>query len=145
MLTLSARGEVAATTAVAATLDRFHAAAAAAEFETYFDQFAPEGVFIGTDATERWTVAEFKAYAKPHFDRGKGWTYQPTDRHIVMSADGRHASFDELLTHASLGVCRGTGVLRRIGDVWKIEQYVLTIPIPNDIVGDVVKRIRGDS
>jgi hypothetical protein len=37
--------------------------------------FAPDGIFIGTDATERWTVAEFKAYAKPHFDKGRGWTY----------------------------------------------------------------------
>jgi hypothetical protein len=45
--------------------------------------------------------------------------------------------------HASrLGRCRGTGVLRRVGGVWKIEQYHLAIPIPNALADEGVKRIR---
>jgi hypothetical protein len=40
------------------------------------------------------------------------------------------------------GSARGTGVLRRIGGVWKIEQYHLTIPVPNALADEVVKRIR---
>lgn len=128
--------------AINAVLDGFHHAAAAARFDAYFDAFAPDGVFIGTDATERWTVAEFKAYARPHFDAGHGWTYTPTERHVNVAADGAHASFDERLTNTSLGLCRGTGVLRRVGDAWKIEQYVLTIPIPNALADQVVAQIR---
>src|SRR5271168_3840018 len=58
-----------------ATLDDFHAAAAAADEARYFGHFAADGVFLGTDATERWTVDAFRAYAKPHFDAGRGWAY----------------------------------------------------------------------
>ena len=123
-------------------LDRFHGAATKARFDEYFASFTPDGVFIGTDASERWTVEQFKAYAKPHFDKGRGWTYTVVERHLNVSVDGRHASFDELLDNTSLGRCRGTGVLRRVNDQWRIEQYHLTIPVPNDLAGEVVKRIR---
>jgi hypothetical protein len=123
-------------------LDQFHRAASKASFDEYFGLFAPDGVFLGTDATERWTVAQFKAYAKPHFDKGRGWTYTKVERHINVSADDRHASFDELLDNAELGRCRGTGVLRRVDRAWKIEQYHLTIPVPNALAKDVVAKIR---
>ena len=125
-----------------ALLDAFHRAAANAKFDEYFGLFAADGIFIGTDATERWTVDDFKAYAKPHFDKGRGWTYVVVARHVNVSDDDRHASFDELLDNADLGRCRGTGVLRRVGGGWKIEQYHLAIPIPNALADEVVKRIR---
>lgn len=123
-------------------LDQFHRAASKASFDEYFGLFAPDGIFIGTDATERWTLPQFKAYAKPHFDKGRGWTYVKVERHINVSADDRHASFDELLDNAELGRCRGTGVMRRVEGAWKIEQYHLTIPVPNELAKEVVGRIR---
>ncbi len=129
-------------TAVAAVLDRFHAAAARADSETYFSLFAPEGVFLGTDASERWTVAEFRAYALPYFSRGQGWTYVPQARHVVLAPQGDIAWFDELLESKSYGVCRGTGVLRQIDGRWKICQYHLTLPIPNALAPKVVLLIR---
>ena len=43
--------------AVRAVLDDWHAAAAASDEARYFDHFADDGVFLGTDATERWGVA----------------------------------------------------------------------------------------
>lgn len=129
---------------ISAVLDTFHQAASKAQFDRYFGLFAPDGVFIGTDASERWTVAQFKAYAKPHFDQGKGWTYTVVERHVNPPAGSDHASFDELLDNASLGRCRGTGVLRKIGSEWKIEQYHLTIPVPNALADGVVKMIRAE-
>ena len=36
----------------------------------------------------------------------------------------------------------GTGVVRKIGDTWKIAHYNLTIPIPNDLAKSVVEMIR---
>jgi hypothetical protein len=129
--------------AIGRLLDHFHRAASAARFDDYFGLFAPDGVFIGTDASERWTVDQFKAYARPHFDQGRGWTYLVRERHVNVSSDGRHASFDELLDNARLGRCRGTGVVRLIGADWKIEQYHLAIPIPNELADAVVHRIRG--
>jgi ketosteroid isomerase-like protein len=125
-----------------AVLDDFHAAAAAADGARYFGHFAKDGVFLGTDATERWTVDAFKAYAKPHFDAGKGWTYTPTERHVDVDAEGRYAWFDELLENAKLGVCRGSGVLRREGGEWKVVQYNLTIPVPNSLALKVAEEIR---
>jgi hypothetical protein len=127
---------------VAETLDHFHQAASKADAATYFDLFAPEGVFIGTDATERWTVEEFKKYAMPHFSKGKGWTYVPKSRHIDLAPGGDVAWFDEILESKSYGTCRGSGVLRRINNQWKISQYHLTIPVPNELAESVVKMIR---
>src|SRR5688572_14940434 len=46
-------------------LDDFHAAAAASDLDRYFGHFAARGVFLGTDASERWDVAAFRAYAAP--------------------------------------------------------------------------------
>jgi hypothetical protein len=128
--------------AVARTLDDFHAAAANADEARYFSHFAPEGVFLGTDGSERWTVEQFRAYAHPHFARGTGWTYRAVERHIELAPDGRVAWFDEVLDNASYGPCRGSGVLRRIGSEWKIAQYNLTIPIPNALAKQVVEMIR---
>ena len=126
-----------------AVLDDFHAAASAADGPRYFGHFTPDGVFVGTDATERWTVEEFRAYADPHFSQGKGWTYAPRDRHVTIGADGATAWFDEKLDNEKYGQARGSGVLVRT-DRWRIAQYVLSFPVPNDKAGDVIALIRGD-
>lgn len=123
-------------------LDQLHAMASSANFETYFGLYADDAIFMGTDATERWTLDEFKAYAKPGFDQGRGWTYTATSRNIFISTDGRTAWFDELLDNENLGVTRGTGVLVKTGDTWKFVQYNLTIPVPNQLAREFVSRIR---
>lgn len=128
--------------AVEETLNQFHAAAAKADGAAYFALFAPEGVFIGTDATERWTVEQFKRYVAPHFAQGKGWTYAPKTRHVELTPRGDVAWFDEILENKSYGVCRGTGVLRNVDGAWRISQYHLTIPVPNELAAQVVKMIR---
>lgn len=58
------------------------------------------------------------------------------------SRRGEIAWFDEQLSSAAYGKCRGTGVLRRIDRRWRIAQYNLTIPIPNAIAKGVVGQIR---
>jgi len=125
---------------VARVLDELHDAASKAQFDRYFALFAPDAVFIGTDASERWTLEQFKAYTKPIFAKGKGWTYTPTQRHIAI--DGDFAWFDELPVNAKYGTCRGSGVLRRTGGTWRIVQYNLSVPIPNDLLPKVADEIR---
>lgn len=143
LLTACASGEVASDpSGVSAVLDRFHQAAASADEEVYFALIAPDGVFIGTDATERWPKEAFRAYAHPHFAAGRGWTFVPRDRKIAFAADRRAAWFDEMLDSASYGECRGTGVLQFHDGRWLIEQYHLTIPIPNALAKELVERIR---
>ena len=119
----------AAEDAVARELDDFHDAAAKADEERYFAHFAPEGVFLGTDAAERWDLAAFRAYAHPHFARGKAWSFRGVRRRIAVR--GGVAWFEEDLETENLGPARGSGVLVRAGPRWLIEQYVLSIPIPN--------------
>lgn len=125
-----------------AVLDALHEAASTAEGKRYFGLFTEDAIFLGTDATERWTIAQFRAYAEPHFSKGRGWTYIPKERNINIARDGQHASFDELLENESLGLCRGTGVLRSVEGQWKIEQYHLAIPVPNALARDVVDLIK---
>jgi hypothetical protein len=127
---------------VAITIDRFHKAAKHADEETYFGLMAPEMIFLGTDATEHWTLEEFREFARPHFAAGRGWTFVPRDRTIVLAPDRRTAWFDELLDSEHYGECRGSGVLRLIDGQWRMCQYHLTVPVPNDLLADVVRRIR---
>src|SRR5262245_50400204 len=87
-------------------LDLLHTAASEADGKTYFEQFAPDAIFLGTDATERWTLEDFKTYAQARFDKGQGWTYKSTYRSVYVSADRTVAWFDELLSNEKYGVCR---------------------------------------
>jgi hypothetical protein len=125
-----------------AVLDELHAAASAADGTRYFRLFAPGAVFLGTDASERWPLETFRAYAEARFSTGGGWTYELVERHIDVAPDGRAAWFDELLDNDRYGRCRGTGVLLLTADGWRIAQYHLTIPIPNEMAVEVAGRIR---
>ena len=62
-------------TNINSTLDAWHKAAADADYNAYFNLMADDAVFIGTDATENWNKEAFQAYAKPHFDKGKAWSF----------------------------------------------------------------------
>lgn len=128
--------------AVEAVLNRYHESASKADGAAYFALFAPECILMGTDATERWTVEQFKGYAMPYFSKGEGWTYVVKERHVAFSPQGDVAWFDEILDNKSYGICRGTGVLRKAGTAWLICQYQLTIPVPNELAARIVKLIR---
>ncbi len=110
--------------------------------ERYFALLAPKAVFLGTDGEERWVGENYRAFVHPHFSQGKGWTYVPSSRFVVIAAHGRTAWFDERLQNERYGECRGTGVLQLHEGAWKIEQYSLSIPIPNELAAEVVALIR---
>ena len=130
--------------AIGQVLDQLHAAAAKADGKTYFDLFAPDAVFIGTDASERWTMDQFRGYALPLFRQGKGWTYKPRLRHITIARVPCScvAWFDEILDSAVYGTSRGIGMVTLTPFGWKIEQYALTFPIPNDLTKEMTARIK---
>jgi ketosteroid isomerase-like protein len=130
-----------AETTVSAMLDDWHAAASAAEEERYFSHFAREAVFLGTDRTERWSREEFRRFAHPYFAKGKAWSFKASERHVAFSAGGDVAWFDEALDTPNLGPCRGSGVLVKEGNSWKIAQYNLSVPIPNALMDEIKERI----
>lgn len=112
-------------------VDQWHKAASEANFKTYFELMTEDAVFIGTDANEYWNKQEFQNYAKPHFDKGKAWSFTALERHVYFDASGKTAWFDELL-NTQMKICRGSGVLVKVGKQWKIKHYVLSMTIPND-------------
>ncbi|WP_300671030.1 nuclear transport factor 2 family protein [Soonwooa sp.] len=116
----------------------FNTSAAKADFKTYFDCFAKESTFIGTDATEVWNKKAFMDWAKPFFEAKKTWDFTSLKRNVYFSKDGKYAWFDELLD-TQMKICRGSGVLEKINGQWKVKQYVLSMTIPNDVVTEVVK------
>ena len=123
---------------VGLVLDQLNEYASKADFKKYFDLYEEESIFIGTDATEIWNKKEFMAYAKPHFDKGKAWSFKSLKRNIYFSKDGKYAWFDELL-ETQMKICRGSGILEKMGNQWKIRQYVLSMTIPNDNANEVIK------
>ncbi len=118
-------------------LDSWHRAAGSADFCAYFNLMTSDAVFIGTDASENWQIEEFKAYAKPHFDKGKAWNFKAVERQIYVNDEGDYAWFDELLD-TQMKLCRGSGVLRKESGDWKIAHYVLSLVIPNENVSEVI-------
>ncbi|OAQ39941.1 hypothetical protein A5893_09145 [Pedobacter psychrophilus] len=124
------------------TLDSFNNAAAKADFKTYFNFYTEDAIFTGTDATERWDKKDFMAYAKPFFDKGRAWNFTSIERHIYFDKTGSLAWFDELL-NTQMKICRGSGVLIKQGNNWKVQQYILSATIPNPIMDDVVKMKSG--
>jgi ketosteroid isomerase-like protein len=115
----------------------WHRAAATADAKTYFDLMAPGAIFLGTDASERWTKDEFQQYAAPSFRRESAWVYVATRRNIFLSADQTFAWLDEELASKSYWTCRGTAVLEKIDGHWKIQHYNLMFTVPNSAVKDI--------
>jgi hypothetical protein len=118
--------------AITRVLDEFHAAAARADEKAYFDLLAEDSVFLGTDATERWDKSTFRAYAHPHFQQGKAWSFHAVRRKVTLDQSAKLAWFDEELATERLGPARGSGVLALRAGSWKIVQYNLALTIPNE-------------
>ena len=116
-------------------LDGLHKDAHEGNFDSYFDRYSPDAIFLGTDKTERWTIKEFKEYAKPAFADGHGWTYTVVERNWEGEGTARWA--DEILFNEKLGYCRGTSVVEFKNGEWEIAQYALTMLIPNAIAAEV--------
>ena len=95
-----------------------------------------DAIFIGTDPTENWDLQAFKAFSKPYFDRGKAWNFSTLERNIFIHSNLNIAWFDELLD-TQMGICRGSGVMEKKSESWKIKHYVLSIAIPNKNVKEI--------
>lgn len=113
-------------------VDDWHQAASVADRDRYLGHFAPDAVFLGTDPDERWDLESFTAYVDTYFAPPyQGWTFDPSDRHVVLGLNSEIAWFDEKLTSQKYGSVRGTGVLRRVGDSWRLSHYSMTLAVPN--------------
>lgn len=125
-------GQTVAETEINVFLDQWHQDAANVDREAYFGKIDDRGIYIGTDASEIWTKQEFYDWAEPQFTGdGKAWDFKAIDRNIYTEGGCNLVWFDELLSYTG-GVLRGSGVLIKRKDGWKILHYVLSLPVPND-------------
>jgi len=118
-------------------IDQWHKNAAESNFDAYFSSMSDDGVFIGTDALENWTVSEFKEFAKPFFIEKNTWDFKTLERNIYSNSKNNVVWFDELLD-TWMGICRGSGVLLKDNKDWKIVHYVLSVVIPNENIKEVI-------
>ena len=100
-------------------------------------RFSEQSTFMGTDATEKWKKKEFMVWAKPFFNRGRAWSFKSVKRSLYMDSELPIAWFDELLS-TQMKICRGSGVVAKEKNGWKIKQYVLSMTIPNTFSDSVV-------
>lgn len=119
-------------------LTNYHRMAAMANYNAYFNCYTDDAVFIGTDPTENWKIKSFKVWAKPYFDSNRTWNFYAISRNIYIDSSQKWANFDELL-QTQMKICRGSGVVVKDGNVWKIKQYVISMTIPNENTAQVVK------
>lgn len=118
-------------------LTNWHKAATDANFKNYFNALDTTSFYIGTAAEEIWSKEQFATFSKPYFDSRKAWDFKTLERNIYVNETGNFAWFDELL-NTWMGTCRGSGVLEKKNNSWKIKQYVLSVPIPNDDINAVI-------
>ena len=142
ILTLSSCTKIDSKKKINNVLDSLHYLASVADQKKYIDLFSENAVFFGTDISERWSKNEFNRYVKSRFDTGTGWTYKSISRNIFISNNKKVAWFDEILYNKKYGEFRGTGVLTVESEKWKISQYNLLLPIPNDFLQKYANEIK---
>ncbi len=121
-------------------MDNWHLAAARADADAFFGAMSADGIYIGTDQTERWYRDEIREWSKKYFDRKSAWDFKPLERQVHLSDDGQYAWLNETLD-TWMGICRGSGILVKTSDSWLIKQYHLSVTIDNDKIDGFLKVI----
>lgn len=112
-------------------IDNWHLAAATSDEDAFFGSMSEDAVYLGTDATERWSREEMREWSKAYFQRESAWDFKATIRQIYLSDNGEYAWWEENLD-TWMGECRGSGLLQKYPDGWKIKHYDLSVTLPND-------------
>jgi len=134
-LMLALAGSVHAQDSPGSALDALHKAGMDANQPAFAALLAEDVIFLGMDGANRLEGAAVRNFVSNSFASGKAWAYSSSLREIRLSGDGSVAWFDEVLEHDRLGSGRGTGVLIRKSEGWRVAQYSLTIPLPNGVMG----------
>lgn len=114
-------------------VDGWHHAAAVADEEVFFNSMTEDGIYIGTDKSERWLRDDMRAWSKEYFDRESAWSFTKVERNVTLGATDDIAWFDEILD-TWMRPCRGSGVVVKTKEGWKISHYHLSIAVPNEKV-----------
>lgn len=122
-------------------INLWHHAAAVADEVAFFGFMRKDGIYIGTDPTERWLRDELRTWSEKFFDRESAWKFTPVSRNISIGPGSHLAWFDEILD-TWMGPCRSTGILVKEESQWKLVHYHLSMAIPNDAVDSYLKMLK---
>lgn len=122
-------------------MDNWHNAAATADEDVFFGGMTENGIYLGTDKTEKWTRDEMAEWADEYFQKESAWSFTATERDIYFSEDGNTAWLNEKLD-TWMGVCKGTAVLVLKPQGWKIALYDLSVTIDNDKIDQFLELIK---
>lgn len=111
-------------------MDNWHHAAAVADADAFFGRMAEEGIYIGTDASERWLRDELREWSQAAFEREVAWKFEAFDRNWHFLSPDIVVGDEKLNTW--MGVCRSTMVLKRVNGQWLIYHYQLSVTVPNE-------------
>ena len=125
------------------SLDLWHQAAATADEVAFFGFMTEDCIYLGTDKTEKWKRDELRMWSEKYFDRESAWSFEPLEREIYFSLDGKTAWFDEKL-NTWMGICRGSGVLTKTNDGWKLRHYNLAVLVPNEKIEGFIELVGED-
>lgn len=128
-------------TAIHQLLDNWHQAAAVADEEVFFNSMTADAIYLGTDASERWLRDELKEWSAKYFAKESAWAFKPHDRHIYFTNDNSTAWFDEKLD-TWMGDCRGSGVVQKTPEGWKIKHYNLAVAVPNETINGYIELLK---
>ncbi len=112
-------------------MDNWHKAAATADEDVFFGSMTADGIYIGTDASERWERDEMAAWSKEYFEKDSAWDFTAIKRTVYLDKDEELAWFEESLD-TWMGECRASGVVAKTKESWKIKHYHLSVTVPND-------------
>ena len=119
---------------IVALLEAHHTAAARKDVQALKNCFAPQGQFIGTDDSEKWSRDE---YVLQLLNSKSGWDMTNCLKQRLIYAVPRSpntAVFFEVVRHAKYGVMRGSGIVIKKRNKWRIAQYILSFSVPNHVV-----------
>lgn len=137
---LASANESEAAIEIGQVVDDFHDAAAHGDRDRYLGHLTDDAVFMGTDEWERWPKhPDFVDYVNGRFKDGSGWNYRSVDRKIRVADSGDFAWFDEVVYSEANGRFRGTGVVVRESDGWKIAHYAMSFLVLNENWEDVIE------
>jgi hypothetical protein len=119
-------------------IDKWHKDVAEYKLKEYFDLMDSSFVFLGTAPGEKWTKDDFYTFCKPYFEKKSTWNFTPKNRIIYFNTYKTTVWFDEELDTWMEG-CRGSGVLVKKDNTWKIVHYNLTVLIENEKIKKFIK------
>ncbi len=127
--------------AARSVLNDVHRARFEVDGERFLGHFAPDAILLGTDRSERLTMARNRAFVRLYWARDQGPTSTPIEQHVYLSPDGNLAWFEELVDREHVGQVRTTGVIAEIDGTWKFVHYNLVILVAQEMAEELAARI----